>query len=259
MKFSPSEPEEGRIGTISMNRIRKFEIGSNSSWNLPLFAEPKYCIRTEILKRITLSSLPPSFKHTTPISPVSFFFLPSSAIGALPAHRPRPSSCISRPSYWAFRWQGPFKIMIMRMLATLDKAKPDIESTRGSNLAAITCTTVQVSKSAVVALATTCCTEPGPTWACIYCLYYTYKTWKIGMIHVHIDKGFRLWLTEERLDLSSQRAPEQDTTVTVEQLTNIWSWAQNGAQHQDILTDQPSVVIWLSDTQMIIISWLRWQ
>jgi hypothetical protein len=44
----------------------------------------------------------------------------------------------------------------MRMFATLDKAKPDTESVRGLNLAAVTCTTVQVSKSAVVALATTC-------------------------------------------------------------------------------------------------------
>jgi hypothetical protein len=44
--------------------------------------------------------------------------------------------------------------MIMRMFATLDKAKPDIESIRGLNLAAVTCTTVQVSKSAEVALVT---------------------------------------------------------------------------------------------------------
>jgi hypothetical protein len=46
--------------------------------------------------------------------------------------------------------------MIMGMFATLDKVKPDIESIRGLNLAAVTCTTVQVSKSAVVALATIC-------------------------------------------------------------------------------------------------------
>jgi hypothetical protein len=36
--------------------------------------------------------------------------------------------------------------MIMRMFATLDKATPDIESIRGLNLAAVTCTTVQVSR-----------------------------------------------------------------------------------------------------------------
>jgi hypothetical protein len=44
----------------------------------------------------------------------------------------------------------------MRMFAILDKAKPDIGSIRGLNLAAVMCTTVQVSKSAVVALATIC-------------------------------------------------------------------------------------------------------
>jgi hypothetical protein len=38
------------------------------------------------------------------------------------------------------------KITIMRMFATLDKAKPDIESIRGLNLAAVTCTTVHVSR-----------------------------------------------------------------------------------------------------------------
>jgi hypothetical protein len=36
--------------------------------------------------------------------------------------------------------------MKMRMFATLDKAKPDIESIRGLNLAAVTCTTVQMSR-----------------------------------------------------------------------------------------------------------------
>jgi hypothetical protein len=46
--------------------------------------------------------------------------------------------------------------MTMRMFAISDKVKPDIESIRGLNLAAVTCTTVQVSKSAVVALGTTC-------------------------------------------------------------------------------------------------------
>jgi hypothetical protein len=45
--------------------------------------------------------------------------------------------------------------MIMRMFAILDKAKLDIENIRGLNLTAVTCMTVQVSKSAVVALATT--------------------------------------------------------------------------------------------------------
>jgi hypothetical protein len=34
----------------------------------------------------------------------------------------------------------------MRMFATLDKAKPDIENIRLLNLAAVTCMTVHVSK-----------------------------------------------------------------------------------------------------------------
>jgi hypothetical protein len=32
----------------------------------------------------------------------------------------------------------------------LDKARPDTENIRGSNLAAVMCTTVQVSKAAVI-------------------------------------------------------------------------------------------------------------
>jgi hypothetical protein len=36
--------------------------------------------------------------------------------------------------------------MIMRMFATLDKAKPDTENIRGVNLAEVTCMTVQVSR-----------------------------------------------------------------------------------------------------------------
>jgi hypothetical protein len=35
--------------------------------------------------------------------------------------------------------------MKMKLFATLDKAKPDTENIRGLNLAAVTCTTVQVS------------------------------------------------------------------------------------------------------------------
>jgi hypothetical protein len=38
-----------------------------------------------------------------------------------------------------------YKIMIMRMFVILDKAKPDIESIRGLNLAAVKHTTVQVT------------------------------------------------------------------------------------------------------------------
>jgi hypothetical protein len=36
--------------------------------------------------------------------------------------------------------------MEMKMFATFDKAKPDTENIRGLNLAAVMCTTVQVSR-----------------------------------------------------------------------------------------------------------------
>jgi hypothetical protein len=36
--------------------------------------------------------------------------------------------------------------MKMKMFATLDKARPDIENIRGLNLAAVICTTVQASR-----------------------------------------------------------------------------------------------------------------
>jgi hypothetical protein len=42
--------------------------------------------------------------------------------------------------------QKSSKIMKMKMFATLDKARPDTENIRGSNLAAVMCTTVQVSR-----------------------------------------------------------------------------------------------------------------
>jgi hypothetical protein len=38
------------------------------------------------------------------------------------------------------------KIMIIKMFATLDKARPDTENIRGLNLAAVMCMTVQVSR-----------------------------------------------------------------------------------------------------------------
>jgi hypothetical protein len=38
----------------------------------------------------------------------------------------------------------------MKMFVPLDKARPHTESIRGSNLAAVMCTTVQVSKNAVI-------------------------------------------------------------------------------------------------------------
>jgi hypothetical protein len=46
--------------------------------------------------------------------------------------------------------QKSSKTMKMRIFATLDKARSHTENIRGSNLAAVMCTTVQVSKTAVV-------------------------------------------------------------------------------------------------------------
>jgi hypothetical protein len=40
--------------------------------------------------------------------------------------------------------------MKIKMFATLDKARPHTENIRGSNLAAVMCTTAQVSKTVVV-------------------------------------------------------------------------------------------------------------
>jgi hypothetical protein len=42
--------------------------------------------------------------------------------------------------------QKSYKIMIMKMFAILDKAKPDIESIRGLYLAAVMHTTIQVTR-----------------------------------------------------------------------------------------------------------------
>jgi hypothetical protein len=51
------------------------------------------------------------------------------------------------------RQQRSFKIMIMKMFATLDKAKLEIESIRGLNMAAVTRTAVQVSRLATISRA----------------------------------------------------------------------------------------------------------
>jgi hypothetical protein len=46
-------------------------------------------------------------------------------------------------------------------------------------------------------------------------------------------------------DLSSERAPHMDRTVTFQPRLNIWSWAPDGARHQDRQTDWLSVAMWL--------------
>jgi hypothetical protein len=115
--------------------------------------------------------------------------------------------------------------------------------------------TVQVSKSAVVAFShdrygIICCTGPGLTWACTYIDHITHvKHVKCKDLCTYWQ---RLWtMTDKnRPDLSSERAHEQERTETVKQLTAIWSWAPDGARHQDILTDGPSVAkgLWLYAT-----------
>jgi hypothetical protein len=52
----------------------------------------------------------------------------------------------SVPQNYAGNKQKSYKIIIMRMFAILDKAKHDIESIRGLNLAAVRHTTVQVTR-----------------------------------------------------------------------------------------------------------------
>jgi hypothetical protein len=50
--------------------------------------------------------------------------------------------------------------------------------------------------------------------------------------------------TNNRHVFSSERSPHKNKTVTVK-LINIWSWAPDGARRQDLLTDWPSVAMWL--------------
>jgi hypothetical protein len=50
----------------------------------------------------------------------------------------------------------------------------------------------------------------------------------------------RLWLTNDRSDLSSERAPQTDRALTFQPRMNIWSWAPGAARHQDRLTDRQS-------------------
>jgi hypothetical protein len=39
--------------------------------------------------------------------------------------------------------------------------------------------------------------------------------------------------------------PTENKPVTVKRVINIWSWAPDGARHQDLPTDWPSVTMWL--------------
>jgi hypothetical protein len=51
--------------------------------------------------------------------------------------------------------------------------------------------------------------------------------------------------TKDRPVLSSERAPHKKQDRNCQTVINIWSWAPHGARHQDLLTDWPSVAMWL--------------
>jgi hypothetical protein len=56
---------------------------------------------------------------------------------------------------------------------------------------------------------------------------------------------FRQTLTKDRPTLSSERAPSPRQDRNCQTVTKIWSWAPDGARHQDGRTDWLSVVKWL--------------
>jgi hypothetical protein len=45
--------------------------------------------------------------------------------------------------------------------------------------------------------------------------------------------------------LSSERALSQAQDSNCQTVTNIWSWAPDGARHQERQTERPSVAMWL--------------
>jgi hypothetical protein len=49
----------------------------------------------------------------------------------------------------------------------------------------------------------------------------------------------------DRPILSSERAPHKEQDRNCQTVINIWSWAPDGVRHQDLLTDWPSVAMWL--------------
>jgi hypothetical protein len=50
--------------------------------------------------------------------------------------------------------------------------------------------------------------------------------------------------TKDRLVFSSDRAPQKHDR-NCQRVINIWTWAPDGARHQDLLIDWPSVTMWL--------------
>jgi hypothetical protein len=58
-------------------------------------------------------------------------------------------------------------------------------------------------------------------------------------------QGPAVFTSKYRPVLLSERAPDKNKTVTVKGLKKIWLWAPDGARHQELLTDWPSVAMWL--------------
>jgi hypothetical protein len=54
---------------------------------------------------------------------------------------------------------------------------------------------------------------------------------------------------------SRQRGRLTNQDCICQTVTNIWSWAPDGARHQDLLTDRPSVAMWLTLTLTLTLTW----
>jgi hypothetical protein len=59
--------------------------------------------------------------------------------------------------------------------------------------------------------------------------------------------------------LVREGAPQKQDRNCQTVIINIWSWAPDGARHQDLLTDWPSVAMWLWLWLWLIQSWFRRQ
>jgi hypothetical protein len=92
-----------------------------------------------------------------------------------------------------------------------------------------------------------CCTEPGLTRPCVYCIYIKYMTCKMGgkktnkQTKEKMDNGQLLltdWLTRDRPDLSSERAPNKDNPAIFRQNKYLVASPKMGStpRHTDWLT-----------------------
>jgi hypothetical protein len=94
-----------------------------------------------------------------------------------------------------------------------------------------------------------CCTEPGLTRPCIYCIYLKRVTCKIERQKKN-NKTWR-WTSiadtdwQETDPTSRQRGRPTETKQQNSDRINIWSKVPRWARCQDILTEWPSVLTWL--------------